>query len=81
MTVALFEDMERLKLRFLAAFQKLVDKGVLTESQLEEIIQLMDKLDDMTVEEIKERLGRYIPDAHSDEVETGSEDDDDAAFV
>lgn len=60
--MALFEDMERLKLHFLTAFQKLAAKGVFNEEQLEDIIQLVDKLDDMSVAEIKEKLGRYIPD-------------------
>lgn len=64
--MALFEDMERLKLHFLAAFQKLAEQGVLTEGQLSEVIDIVDKLDDMTVAEIKEQLGRYIPDVGDD---------------
>lgn len=60
--MALFEDMERLKLRFLTAFQQLVDQGVLTEGQLEDVIDIIDRLDDMSVEEIRAQLGRYIPD-------------------
>lgn len=59
--MGLFEDMERLKLRFLTAFQQLAEQGAMTEGQLTEVIDIVDKLDDMSVEEIKERLGRYIP--------------------
>lgn len=59
--MGLFEDMERLKLRFLTAFQQLAERGELTEGQLTEVIDIVDKLDEMSVEEIKERLGRYIP--------------------
>lgn len=59
--MALFEDMERLKLHFLAAFQKLAEQGVMTEGQLSEVIEIVDRLDDMSVDEIKEQLGRYIP--------------------
>lgn len=65
--MALFEDMERLKLHFLAAFQQLAEQGVLTEGQLSEVIDIVDRLDDMSVEEIKQRLGRYIPDVGDDE--------------
>lgn len=65
--MALFEDMERLKLHFLAAFQKLAEKGVLTEGQLTEVIDIVDRLDDMSVEEIKQLLGRYIPGVGDDE--------------
>lgn len=84
--MALFEDMERLKLHFLAAFQKLTDKGVLSEAQLEEIIQIVDKLDDMSVEEIEAQLGRYIPDVGmaEDEKHGGNEErggDDDATIA
>lgn len=78
--MALFEDMERLKLHFLAAFQKLTDKGVLSEQQLEEIIQIVDKLDDLSVEEIQERLGRYIADVGVDiAAEENSEGGNDSA--
>lgn len=78
--MALFEDMERLKLHFLAAFQKLTDKGVLNEQQLEEIIQIVDKLDDLSVEEIQEQLGRYIADVGVDiAAEENREEGDDGA--
>lgn len=59
--MSLFEDMERLKLHFLTAFQRLTEQGVLTEGQLTEIIDIIDQLDHMSVEEIQARLGRYIP--------------------
>ncbi|MBO8141093.1 MAG: hypothetical protein H0Z37_02780 [Firmicutes bacterium] len=57
----LFEDMERLKLKFLAAFEELARRGIIGEAQLAEIIDLVDKLDELSEEEIRARLGRYVP--------------------
>ncbi|OUM93475.1 MAG: hypothetical protein BAA04_02015 [Firmicutes bacterium ZCTH02-B6] len=57
----LFEDMERLKLRFISAFEELARRGVISEDDLAEIIDLVDRLDELTEEQIKERLGRFIP--------------------
>ncbi|MFS8665264.1 MAG: hypothetical protein LOD84_06260, partial [Limnochordales bacterium] len=57
----LFEDMERLKLRFLAAFEGLARRGVISEADLAEIFDLVDRLDELSEEEIRTRLGRFIP--------------------
>ncbi|MFO7310785.1 MAG: hypothetical protein C0P61_001850 [Bacillota bacterium] len=65
--MGLFEDMERLKLRFLTAFEGLARRGVISEDDLTEIIDLVDRLDELSEEEIREKLGRFIPgdtDAH-----------------
>lgn len=52
--------MERLKLQFLAAFEGLHRKGVISEDELAEMIDLVDKLDEMSEEEIRATLGRFI---------------------
>ncbi len=53
--------MERLKLRFLTAFEGLARRGVISEAQLAEIFDLVDRLDELSEEEIRTLLGRYIP--------------------
>ncbi len=52
--------MERLKLQFLAAFEGLHRKGVISEDELAEMIDLVDKLDEMSEEEIRATFGRFI---------------------
>lgn len=59
----LFEHMERLKLQFLAAFEALHRKGAMSEAELSEMIELVDRLDEMTEEEIRAKLGRFIQEA------------------
>ncbi|HHW10958.1 MAG TPA: hypothetical protein GXX29_13410 [Firmicutes bacterium] len=56
----LFEESERLKLRFLAAMERMVKRGLLTEEQFAEVIDLVDRLDEYSEEEIEARLGKYI---------------------
>lgn len=56
----MFEHMERLKLQFLAAFEGLHRKGVISEDELAEIIELVDTLDELSEEEIRAKLGRFI---------------------
>lgn len=53
--------MERLKLQFLAAFEGLARKGVLSEEELAEVIDIIDRLDELSEEEIRAKLGRFIP--------------------
>lgn len=59
----MFERMERLKLQFLAAFEGLHRRGVMSEEELAEVIELVDTLDDLSEEEIRAKLGRFIPEA------------------
>ncbi len=56
----LFEEAERLKLRFVAGMERLLRKGVFTEAQFDEIADIVDRIDDFTESELAERLGVYI---------------------
>lgn len=52
--------MERVKLQFLAAFEGLHRKGVISEDELAELIDMVDKLDDLSEEEIRAKLSRFL---------------------
>lgn len=52
--------MERLKLHFLAAFEGLHQKGVISEAELSEFIDMVDKLDELSEEEIRAKLSRFL---------------------
>lgn len=52
--------MERLKLQFLAAFEGLHQKGVISEAELSEFIDMVDKLDELSEEEIRAKLSRFL---------------------
>ncbi|NMB12352.1 MAG: hypothetical protein GX977_08710 [Firmicutes bacterium] len=55
----LFEELERIKIRFVAAYDKLVEQGVISEREYEEIVEMVDDLDRYSIQELKERLGRF----------------------
>ncbi|NLA58490.1 MAG: hypothetical protein GX855_06285 [Firmicutes bacterium] len=55
----LFEELERIKIRFVAAYDKLVEQGVISERDYQEILEIIDDLDSYSVEELRERLGRF----------------------
>ena len=57
----LFEELERIKIRFVAAYDKLVEQGVISEKDYQEILEIIDDLDSYSLEEPKERLGRFPP--------------------
>ena len=44
----LFEDAERLKLRFVAGFDRLLQRGLLSEAQFEELLEIVDRLDEFS---------------------------------
>lgn len=54
----MFEDMERVKLRFISACENMVSQGQLTESEFQRIIELLDKMDDYSDREFLEELGQ-----------------------
>ncbi|MFA7175267.1 MAG: hypothetical protein WC340_17975 [Kiritimatiellia bacterium] len=56
----LFEEAERLKLRFVAGMERLLRKGVITEAQFDEIADIIDRLDDFSENELTQRLGGYL---------------------
>jgi spore coat protein CotH len=56
--VPLFEDLERVKLRFISACETMVNQGKLTEEEFQEILQLLDQLDEYSDDEFMEELRR-----------------------
>ena len=54
----LFEELERIKIRFVAAYDKLVEQGLISEKEYQEIVDMIDNLDMYSVDELKEKLGR-----------------------
>lgn len=57
--VELFEEMERIKIRFVAAYARLVERGLISEAEYEDIVQIVDNLDHYSEEELRKRLGRF----------------------
>ncbi|NLN19964.1 MAG: hypothetical protein GX162_11930 [Firmicutes bacterium] len=56
----LFKDAERLKIRFVAGFDRLHRQGLLSESEFEELVEIIDRLEEFSEEELAERLKRLI---------------------
>jgi hypothetical protein len=56
----LFEEAERVKLRFVAGFDRLRRKGLISEAQFEELVEIIDHLDDFSEEELAAKLGTFI---------------------
>jgi len=54
--VALFEELERVKLRFVITCEALVEKQLLSEENFNQIIELLDNLDNYTEEELDQQL-------------------------
>lgn len=54
----LFEESERVKIRFLAAFDRLLEKGLLTAAERDEVFEIIDGMDDLPAEEFTSRLRR-----------------------
>ena len=55
----LFEELERIKIRFVAAYDKLVAQGLLSEAAYQEIMEVIDNLDAYSPEELKVKLGGF----------------------
>ena len=52
-------EVERLKIRFIAAYERLQQRGLITEEEFEAIIDLLDRLDEVDEAELKATLGRF----------------------
>ncbi len=52
----MFEELERVKLKFIAVCETLVEKTILSEENFEEILILLDSLDEHDEEYIDRRL-------------------------
>lgn len=55
----LFEETERLKIRFLAAYERLHARGLISDAELQDVMDALDRLDELSVQELTERLARF----------------------
>ena len=55
----LFEETESVKLRFIRAYERLHELGQIAEEELEEVIDALDRMDELSQEELAEKLGRF----------------------
>ncbi|NMB46944.1 MAG: hypothetical protein GX998_11125 [Firmicutes bacterium] len=69
----LFEELERIKIRFVAAYDKLVEQGLISEREYQEIVEIIDDLDNYSINELRERLGRFRYMQHLDNKESDQE--------
>lgn len=56
----LFEETERLKLRFIQAYERLHELGKIGEDELEGVIDALDRLDELSQEELAEKLSGFM---------------------
>lgn len=54
--MSIYDDLERVKLRFIAVCETLLNKGQLSEENFEQILELLDNLDDYDQEQLNSRL-------------------------
>jgi len=52
----MFEDLERVKLRFISVCEGMVAKGQLTESEFQQILELLDRMDEYDDRQFLEEL-------------------------
>ena len=55
--MGLFEDLERVKLRFISVCEDMVGRGQLSESEFQQVLELLDKMDDYDDRQFLEELG------------------------
>lgn len=56
----LFENAERVKLRFVAGFDRLLRKGLITEAQFEQVLELIDHLDELPEDQLTHTMQQLI---------------------
>lgn len=54
--MGLFEDLERVKLRFIAISEQLLAEELITSEQFDEILLLLDNLDEYDQQDINQKL-------------------------
>ncbi|HET7558756.1 MAG TPA: hypothetical protein VFK80_02260 [Limnochordia bacterium] len=59
MSDELIDEAERVKLQLVAAYDKLLRMGKISESDFAEILQALDRLDELTPEEFAAIIGKY----------------------
>lgn len=55
----LFEETERLKIRFLRAYERLMELGLITPEEFDEVVDAVDRMDELSQEEFAEKLGKF----------------------
>ena len=55
----LFEETERLKIRFIKAYERLYELGKISAEDLDEVIDALDRMDELSKEELAEKLGNF----------------------
>jgi len=55
----LFQETEKLKIRFASAYGKLLEQGKITDAEFDEILEILDNLDSYSRQELEEKLGRF----------------------
>lgn len=59
MVADLFEETERLKIRFVRAYERLCELGKISEDDLEEVIDALDRMDELSEDELAATLGKF----------------------
>ncbi|HKM17375.1 MAG: hypothetical protein GX228_00210 [Firmicutes bacterium] len=54
--MGLFEELERVRLKFIAVCEQLLAKGLISEGQFEQILVLLDNLDEYEQQYINQKL-------------------------
>ncbi|HHX01292.1 MAG TPA: hypothetical protein GX739_01335 [Firmicutes bacterium] len=54
--MGLFEELERMRLKFIAVCEQLLSKGFITEEQFDQILVLLDNLDEYDQQYINQKL-------------------------
>ena len=54
------QQVERLKLKFVAAYERLLKRGELTEDQFEKIVEVIDELESYSPDELSRELERIV---------------------
>ncbi len=55
----LFEETERLKLRFIQAYERLHELGKIGDDELQGVLDALDRLDELSEDELVKRLGGF----------------------
>lgn len=55
----LFQEIERVKLRFIAAYDKLRELGHVSEEEYKGVCDALERLDELSEEEFAARLGKF----------------------
>lgn len=54
-----FEETERLKIKFLRAYERLLELGFISQAQFDDVADAIDRIDELSHEEFEQRLGKF----------------------